>query len=74
MTAPIELEKPIPRGEGQIAAITLRKPDAGALRGLPGPDRHADGADGFRRHEYHADRHDGLRRRRPGREYRWGTF
>lgn len=34
MTAPIELEKPLPRGEGQIAAITLRKPDAGALRGI----------------------------------------
>jgi len=31
---PIELDRPIPRGDGQIAAISLRKPDAGALRGL----------------------------------------
>ena len=34
MTTPIQLEKPIPRGEGQIDTITLRKHDAGALRGL----------------------------------------
>ena len=34
MTTPIQLEKPIPRGDGQIDTITLRKPDAGALRGL----------------------------------------
>ena len=34
MTTPIQLEKPIPRGEGQIDTITLRKPDAGALRGI----------------------------------------
>lgn len=31
---PIELDRPIPRGEGHINSITLRKPDAGALRGL----------------------------------------
>jgi hypothetical protein len=30
----ITLEKPIARGEQTIAAITLRKPDAGTLRGL----------------------------------------
>jgi len=27
-------DRPIPRGEGHINSITLRKPDAGALRGL----------------------------------------
>jgi hypothetical protein len=31
---PIDLDRPIPRGEGHINSITLRKPDAGALRGL----------------------------------------
>lgn len=31
---PIDLDRPIPRGEGHINSITLRKPDAGALRGI----------------------------------------
>ena len=31
---PIDLDRPIQRGEGHINSITLRKPDAGALRGL----------------------------------------
>lgn len=31
---PIVLERPIPRGEQSIPEITLRKPDAGALRGI----------------------------------------
>lgn len=31
---PIDLDRPIPRGEGHINSITLRKPDAGTLRGL----------------------------------------
>lgn len=34
MTAPIELESPIQRGSSVVSSITLRKPDAGALRGL----------------------------------------
>ena len=34
MSEPITLEKPIARGEQTIPAITLRKPDAGALRGI----------------------------------------
>lgn len=31
---PIPLDKPIVRGESTIEAITLRKPDAGTLRGV----------------------------------------
>lgn len=31
---PIDLDRPIPRGAGHINSITLRKPDAGALRGI----------------------------------------
>ena len=34
MTTPIELEAPIQRGSSIVSSITLRKPDAGALRGL----------------------------------------
>ncbi|MGE4306319.1 MAG: phage tail assembly protein [Novosphingobium sp.] len=34
MSEPITLEKPITRGEQTIPAISLRKPDAGALRGI----------------------------------------
>ena len=34
MTTPIELESPIQRGSSVVSSITLRKPDAGALRGL----------------------------------------
>jgi len=34
MSEPITLEKPIARGEQTIPAIALRKPDAGALRGI----------------------------------------
>jgi hypothetical protein len=34
MSEPIELESPIQRGSSVVSAITLRKPDAGALRGL----------------------------------------
>lgn len=34
MTRPIPLETPILRGETSIAAITLRKPAAGELRGV----------------------------------------
>jgi hypothetical protein len=34
MTTPIELESPIQRGSSIVSSITLRKPDAGALRGL----------------------------------------
>ncbi len=31
---PVTLEEPINRGENQVATITLRKPQAGELRGL----------------------------------------
>ena len=34
MSQPIELESPIQRGSSIVSSITLRKPDAGALRGL----------------------------------------
>lgn len=34
MTTPIELEAPIQRGSSIVSSITLRKPDAGALRGI----------------------------------------
>lgn len=34
MTTPIELESPIQRGSSVVSSITLRKPDAGALRGI----------------------------------------
>lgn len=34
MTTPIELESPIQRGSSVVSSITLRKPDAGTLRGL----------------------------------------
>ena len=34
MSQPIELESPIQRGSSVVSSITLRKPDAGALRGL----------------------------------------
>ena len=34
MTTPIELESPIQRGGSVVSSITLRKPDAGALRGI----------------------------------------
>ena len=30
----VELDEPIQRGEQSIASITIRKPDAGALRGV----------------------------------------
>ena len=34
MTTPIELESPIQRGSSVVSSITLRKPDAGALRDI----------------------------------------
>ena len=34
MTTPIELEAPIQRGSSIVSSITLRKPDAGTLRGI----------------------------------------
>ena len=34
MSQPIELESPIQHGSSIVSSITLRKPDAGALRGL----------------------------------------